>query len=71
MYYDLYAVKHHYLSIEGTEQAAVDKAIRSRIIWAQRLYALGASLCFVSTYLSIFVIIAIQLNYAFGILKKS
>ena len=47
-----------------------DKAITKRIVIAQSLYALGALLCFVNTYLSIFVIIAIQLNYAFGIIHS-
>jgi hypothetical protein len=33
---------------------------------AQALYAAGASLCFVNTYVSIAVIVLIQLNFAFG-----
>ena len=43
---------------------AIRAAIQRRIIVAQSLYALGAALCFVSTYLSIAFIVAVQLNYA-------
>jgi uncharacterized membrane protein len=39
-------------------------AVCRRIIIAQSLYAAGAALCFISTYLSIGVILLIQLNYA-------
>ncbi len=39
-------------------------AICRRIILAQSLYAIGAALCLVNTYVSIAVIVAIQLNYA-------
>jgi uncharacterized membrane protein len=39
-------------------------AICRRIIIAQTLYALGAALCIVSTYLSIAFIVLIQINYA-------
>ena len=38
-------------------------AICRRIIIAQSLYAFGALLCFFSTYLSIGVIVLVQLNY--------
>jgi uncharacterized membrane protein len=61
-----YALKQKFIS--GTEQEiqSVDKAISRRIVIAQILYASGALLCFVNTYLSISVIILIQLNYAFA-----
>jgi uncharacterized membrane protein len=42
----------------------VRTAIKRRIFVAQCLYALGAALCFVSTYLSIAFIVLVQLNYA-------
>ncbi|MBO9617559.1 MAG: DUF1211 domain-containing protein [Niabella sp.] len=58
-----YACKHHFVPDEIEEQ--VSKGIRQRIVTAQTLYFLGALLCFISPYLSIGVIIAIQLNYAF------
>jgi TMEM175 potassium channel family protein len=43
---------------------ALRNAIQRRIVVAQSLYALGAALCFFSTYLSIAFIVAVQLNYA-------
>ncbi len=39
-------------------------SICRRVLIAQSLYAAGALLCFVSTYLSIAAIVAVQLNYA-------
>lgn len=61
-----YAAKHDCLSLPKAERAAVDKAIKSRVVTAQSLYAFGALLCWVSTYLSIGFIILVQLNYAFA-----
>jgi hypothetical protein len=43
---------------------AVEKAVRRRIVIAQVLYACGAALCVVNTWVSIAAIIAVQLNYA-------
>ena len=43
--------------------ALVSDAIKRRIVVAQSLYALGALLCFFSSYLSIAVIVLVQLNY--------
>ena len=43
---------------------AVATAIRRRIVVAQLLYALGASLCLINTYWSMGFIAAVQLNYA-------
>ena len=42
----------------------VQLSICRRILIAQSLYAAGAALCFVSTWLSIAVIVLVQLNYA-------
>jgi uncharacterized membrane protein len=42
----------------------VPTAIKRRIVIGQGLYAFGALLCFVNTYLSIAFIILVQLNYA-------
>jgi hypothetical protein len=42
----------------------VRAAICRRIIIAQALYAFGAALCIVSTYVSIAFIVLVQLNYA-------
>lgn len=48
---------------EGTPPQ-VDKAVRSRIVLAQLLYALGTLLCLFSNYWSIAFIVLVQLNYA-------
>jgi uncharacterized membrane protein len=42
----------------------IRRAIRRRVVIAQSLYALGASLCFIDTYWSIGFILLLQLNYA-------
>ena len=39
-------------------------AVRRRIVIAQALYASGAALCFVNTWISIAVFIAVQLYFA-------
>jgi uncharacterized membrane protein len=65
-----YAGKHNFLSVEGEEKKAIDKAIRNRVIIAQSLYLVGALLCFINTYISIGFIILVQLNYAFAIISK-
>jgi len=57
-----YACKNGFISQDAPER--VHRAIKNRIITAQILYAAAASLSFISTYLSIALIIAIQLNYA-------
>lgn len=64
----LYAERHHHLAKDEQIQA-VTHAIKRRVIIAQALYAFGALLCFINTYISIAFIIAVQLNYAFGILN--
>jgi uncharacterized membrane protein len=62
-----YAYKKNYLTLDGEERIAVNKAIRNRIIVAQSLYAFGTMLCFINIYLSLTFNIAVQLNYALGI----
>jgi uncharacterized membrane protein len=42
----------------------VSSAIKRRVVIAQALYAFGAALCVFDTYLSIVVIVVVQLNYA-------
>ncbi len=59
-----YACKSGFISHEIPDFEKADKALRNRIITAQIFYAIAALLCFISTYLSIAVLIAIQLNYA-------
>ncbi len=57
-----YAIRAGLLK-EGLPQS-VSAAIERRIVVGQALYALGASLCVVSTYLSLVFIVLVQLNYA-------
>lgn len=64
-----YAFKNNFLDIPNNEKRTIHKAILKRIITAQTLYFIGALLCFINIYLSISVIIAIQLNYAFAIIS--
>ena len=45
---------------------AMNAATTRRILVAQGLYAFGASLCVVNTYVSIGFIVLVQLNYAFA-----
>ena len=65
-----YAYKHHFFSISGVERTEVYKIIKTEIITAQILYGIGALLCFINTYLSISVIILIQLNFALALFTK-
>jgi len=65
-----YACSHNFLSVEGEERKAIDKAVRKRVIVAQSLYLFGALLCFINTYISIAFIILVQLNYAFAIITN-
>jgi uncharacterized membrane protein len=44
----------------------VSKSICKRIVIAQSLYAAGAALCFINTYVSIAAIVLVQLHYAFA-----
>ena len=59
-----YAVRHDLLSIRGDEREAAVKAMRRRLRSVLLLYAIGAALCVVSTYLSIVAIVLVQLNFA-------
>ena len=65
----VYAYHKGFVHLKGEDKEMVNKALRRRIIIAQLLYAGGAALCFVNNYLSIGVIVAIQLNYAFGLIS--
>jgi hypothetical protein len=42
----------------------VIRVIRRRVLSAQALYAVAAALCIFNTYVSIALIVLIQLNYA-------
>jgi len=50
--------------IKDNTPAALSKAIVRRILGAQALYAVGAALCVVNTYVSIAFIVLVQLNFA-------
>lgn len=63
-----YANRHNFISEEMKD--TVYRPIKRRIVWAQALYFGGALLCFVNTYLSIAIIIAVQLNYAFAFIRN-
>jgi len=66
----VYAYRHDYISCPEEQKPLINKLIRKRIIIAQTLYALGALLCFINIYLSIIVIILIQLNYALALFSR-
>jgi uncharacterized membrane protein len=58
-----YAWKNDFLT-QDPDREEINKAIRNRLIIAELLYAGAALLAVVSTYLSIALLIIIQLNYA-------
>ena len=68
----VYAYNHDFVSLAQEQKEQVNQAVRKRILVAQSYYAFGAMLCFISNYLSIAFIIAVQLNYAiaFGFRKR-
>lgn len=59
-----YALRAHLLKAEGEEQRSVIRVIRRRVLSAQTLYAVATALCVFNTYVSIALIVLIQLNYA-------
>jgi uncharacterized membrane protein len=64
MLYWSWAHATHANLIKQDTPAEIRDSICKRIRIAQTLYAIGAALCFVSTYVSIAVIVVVQLNYA-------
>ncbi len=66
-----YADKHNFFKsgIAGVHE--IKKAMRRRGTVAQALYALGALLCFVNTYLSIAFLIIVQLYFVLALFSKS
>lgn len=60
-----YAYRNDYLDFAEKDAAFVNNAIRKRIIFAQRLYLVGVSLCFINPYISIAFIIGLQLYVIF------
>jgi len=63
LYWSWTYASHHDLIKEETAPE-IRGAICRRILIAQSLYAFGAALCVVSNYLSIAVIVLVQLNYS-------
>ena len=63
-----YANKNNFISLNENENLIVTKAIKRRVIESSLLYTLGALLSFINPYLSILVLIFIQLNYALALL---
>jgi uncharacterized membrane protein len=57
-----YAEKANLLSEEITRERRC--AVERRILVAQALYAAGAALCAINTYVSIAFIVLVQLNFA-------
>ena len=50
--------------VKNDTSAEARKAVERRILGSQALYALGALLCVINTYLSIAFIVLVQLNFA-------
>ena len=63
LYWSWTHATHHNLIKPDTPQQ-IRGSICRRVLIAQSLYAAGAALCFLSTYVSIAVIVLVQLNYA-------
>ena len=59
-----YALRAQLFASDGEERRAVIRVIRRRVLVAQALYAIATALCVFNTYLSIALIVLIQLNYA-------
>ena len=59
-----YALRANLFTVEGADERTVIRVIRRRVLSAQSLYAVAAALCVFNTYVSIALIVLIQLNYA-------
>jgi uncharacterized membrane protein len=66
----IYACKANLLNDDAATEE-VFKAIQNRVIIAQSLYLVAALLCFINTYLSVAMTIAVQLNYALALFFSS
>jgi uncharacterized membrane protein len=64
MLYWSWAYATHANLIKADTESEIRGSICRRIVIAQSLYAGGAALCFFSTWISIAVIVLVQLNYA-------
>ncbi|MDP9075896.1 MAG: TMEM175 family protein [Bacteroidota bacterium] len=66
-----YANRNKFISISENENLIISKAIKRRVVESSLLYTIGASLSLINSYLSIIVLISIQLNYALGLISGS
>jgi uncharacterized membrane protein len=66
-----YANRKKFISLSENENVQVTKAIKGRVVESSLLYTFGALLCLITPYLSILVLISIQLNYALALLTVS
>jgi uncharacterized membrane protein len=66
-----YVDRHDFFKKGIIEKNEIKKAMMRRGMLAQALYALGALLCLVDTYLSITVLVIIQLYFVLGLFSKS
>jgi len=65
-----YADKHHLTGEDIEHKNEIGKAIKRRGITAQICYAAGALLCLINNYLSIAVLIGIQIGFALGLFSR-
>lgn len=61
-----YAKRNHLVAKEF-DTPDIDRAVVNRIIYAQILYICAALVCFINTYLSVALLILIQLNFALAL----
>lgn len=66
-----YADKHNYFNTDKFEKNEIKRAMVRRGILAQSLYAFGALLSFISTYVSIAVLILVQVYFVLGLFSRS
>jgi uncharacterized membrane protein len=59
-----YALRTNLFTAEGADRRTVIRLIRRRVLSAQAAYAVATALCVFNTYVSIALIVLIQLNYA-------
>jgi uncharacterized membrane protein len=62
--YASWAYANHAKLVKNDITPDIRRAIERRIVVAQSLYAFGAALCAINTYVSITFIVLLQLNYA-------
>lgn len=66
-----YANKKNFISLREYENSIVTKSIKRRVMESSLLYTLGALLSLINPYLSLLVLISIQLNYALALISRS